>query len=193
MGAWPLAPGDVGTHRAPGLAERWLVWRLRKCRPVTDNDLLALLADCRQRVGVRTALPSGGDGPGPQSGLVWLRPLVVAVADAGDGEARAEQQRYVLLHELAHLRRWTPGSTGCSACFASSTGSIRWCGTRSDVLRRDRELACDELVLTLTQGEGKDAYGQTIIRLLELGMDGANSPALTGIAENKENSKGEST
>jgi len=98
-----------------------------------------------------------------------------------------EQQRYVLLHELAHLRRWDPWINWLLSllCLVHWFNPLVWYAFRR--LRRDRELACDELVLTLTQGEGKDAYGQTIIRLLELGMDATNCPALTGIAENKEN------
>ncbi len=165
----------------------WLVWRLRQCRSVTDADLLALLADCRQRVGLRTALRLVETDLVRSPALYglgrwWLLWPAQVMAKLG-----REQRRYVLLHELVHLRRWDPWINWLLGvlCLIHWFNPLVWYAFRR--LRRDRELACDERVLTLTQGEGKDAYGQTIIRLLELGMDGASCPALTGIAENREN------
>jgi len=185
LGLWLLVTFALAARL--GWQNGWLTWRLRKCRPVTDADLLALLADCRQRMGVHTALRLVETDLVRSPALYgfgrwWLLWPTQVMAKLG-----REQQRYVLLHELAHLRRWDPWVNWLLSmlCLIHWFNPLVWYAFRR--LRKDRELACDELVLTLTQGEGKDAYGQTIIRLLELGMDGASCPALTGIAENREN------
>jgi len=106
LGLWLLVTFALAARS--GWQNGWLVWRLRKCRPVTDAELLALLADCRQRAGVRTALHLVETDLVRSPALYgfgrwWLLWPTQVMAKLG-----REQRRYVLLHELAHLRRWDP-------------------------------------------------------------------------------------
>jgi beta-lactamase regulating signal transducer with metallopeptidase domain len=181
---WLLGVFALGARL--GWQNGWLVWRLRKCRPVTDPDLLALLADCRQRVGVRATLSLVETDLVRSPALYGFGRWQLLWPAQVMAKLGREQRRYVLLHELAHLRRRDPWINWLLSLLrlVHWFNPLVWYAFRR--LRRDRELACDELVLTLTLGEGKVAYGQTIIRLLELGMDAARNPALTGIAENRE-------
>jgi beta-lactamase regulating signal transducer with metallopeptidase domain len=92
--------------------------------------------------------------------------------------------RLILLHELAHLAR--------------RDILINWLITYATVLhwfnpfvwflasrmRADRELACDETVLSLRGGDEKLAYGQTLIQLIEILSPAARTPRqMVGILE----------
>jgi Tol biopolymer transport system component len=97
-----------------------------------------------------------------------------------------EERRYMLLHELAHLKH----RDTCINWLVSLLRVLHWFNPlvwyAFHRVRLDRELACDELVLAITEGKGKDVYGQTIIKLLEQRFGPVRNPALTGIVETKD-------
>jgi hypothetical protein len=92
----------------------------------------------------------------------------------------ADELRHILLHELAHLKRHDVAINW----LASLLQAIHWFNPviwlAMARLRNDRELAADELVLSLTAGEAppRDAYGNTLVKLLQ--TLSAGKPALSG-------------
>src|SRR5690606_27519903 len=99
---------------------------------------------------------------------------------------------HVLLHELAHLKRWDLMTNWLMAVAQA----VHWFNPLVCLalrqMRVERELACDEMVLRATSEGGDDggrAYGETILRLLEGVKSRPSLPALVGIAEEKHSAR----
>jgi uncharacterized GH25 family protein/thiol-disulfide isomerase/thioredoxin len=96
-----------------------------------------------------------------------------------------DELRFVLLHELAHVKRrdilqnWLGTILQIVHWFNPLVWLVfaRW--------RADRELACDALALEMAGEEKKQEYGRTILRLLEASRNVLGTPAMVGILEDK--------
>ena len=97
------------------------------------------------------------------------------------GRFSTKELRFILLHELAHLKRrdilfnWLAAILQIFHWFNPLIwfGFARW--------RGDRELACDALALETAGVEQNKEYGQTILRLLE---NFTHRAAVPGIGRN---------
>lgn len=159
--------------------------RFAKLEPVANTNVPALLQDCRKQLGVRSEL-SLAESPDIATPALYgfLKPkLLLPRGFAGQFSAR--ELRFILLHELAHVKRrdilfnWLAAALQILHWFNPLIwfGFARW--------RADRELACDALALE-TAGAGQNQeYGRTILRLLENFTHRAAVPGLVGILEDK--------
>jgi beta-lactamase regulating signal transducer with metallopeptidase domain len=105
--------------------------------------LLRLLCE-RLRVGRRVTLLQSADDLMPVTwGWWWPVILLPAEADAWS----AERRRVVLLHELAHVKRWDCLTQMMArvACAVYWFNPLVWVGARRMCIERER--ACDDLVL----------------------------------------------
>ncbi|UCG46473.1 MAG: hypothetical protein JSU94_13320, partial [Phycisphaerales bacterium] len=97
----------------------------------------------------------------------------------------SEQLRHVFLHELAHLRHMDILTSN----LASLLQILHWFNPLLWVafyrMRTDRELACDELVLSKAAADESKKYGRTIISLVEQFGRGSYLPMTVGIMENR--------
>ena len=159
--------------------------RFAKLEPITDSGLLALMRECRERLGVRSGL-SLSESPDIATPALYgfLKPKLLLPCGF-IGRFSAKELRFILLHELAHVKRrdilfnWLAAILQILHWFNPLIwfGFTRW--------RADRELACDALALE-TAGAGQNQeYGQTILRLLENFTHRAAVPGLVGILEDK--------
>jgi beta-lactamase regulating signal transducer with metallopeptidase domain/protocatechuate 3,4-dioxygenase beta subunit len=159
--------------------------RFAKLAPVTDAGLLALLRECRAALGV------GGDlGLAECPALAtpalygFWRPRLLLPAGF-TGRFFAQEQRFIFLHELAHVRRrdilfnWLATLLQIPHWFNPLIwyGFARW--------RADRELACDALALEAAGAGHNQEYGRTILRLVDQFTPQAAVPGLVGILEDK--------
>jgi hypothetical protein len=144
------------------------IWRMvRRMPPVTDPEILALLDDCRQQMGVRSPVTVMAteriNGPA-LFGVLRTRLLLPSRALA---EMNPKELRYVMLHELAHLRRHDI----LVSILTSTLQVLHWFNPLVSYglqrMRSDRELACDGLALSKLGPLEASAYGHTVIRLLE--------------------------
>ena len=131
-------------HMLAGMCGVWLVSRRAEeltsdvaLRELDDaRDLLALERDVRLLKSDRVAVP-----------VVWgiFKPVLLLPADVE--EWPAERLRVVLLHELAHLKRWD----GLSLILTRAAVSLFWFHPLAWSLERagrsECERACDDLVL----------------------------------------------
>ena len=159
--------------------------RFAKLKPVTDSSLPALLRDCRERLGIRSDL-SLSESPDIATPALYgfLKPKLLLPCGF-IGRFSAKELQFILLHELAHVKRrdillnWLAAILQILHWFNPLIwfGFARW--------RADRELACDALALE-TAGAGQNQeYGRTILRLLENFTHRAAVPGLVGILEDK--------
>jgi beta-lactamase regulating signal transducer with metallopeptidase domain len=162
-----------------------LAWRCAKLRPLTEPAAVAVLEDCRARLAMRAQLvmvESGEVGSPALHGLFRPRLLLPKGFTA---KFSPDEQRFVFLHELAHLKRrdlwmnWVMALLQAAHWFNPLVwlAFARW--------RGDRELACDTMVLEAAGAEQNKEYGQTILRLLENFTRPLPTPGLVGILEDK--------
>jgi beta-lactamase regulating signal transducer with metallopeptidase domain len=150
------------------LARRNLKRRLSGANAVKDPDVLAVLADCCALMGVRrpvelfeTAAVTGPALSGIRRPRVLLPPGLCTCL-------HREQLRFVLLHEMAHLRRhdvlveWLIALLTAVHWFNPAVWLAAYC------YRADREMSRDEMVLRATDGQDRHRYGHALLHLIEI-------------------------
>jgi len=164
-------------------------WRfgrtIRRERPVTDQNVLNLLEDCKQEMGVLTPLTLVETAAVASPSLFgFVRPRLLLPAGLTRNFSLAEL-RYVFLHELSHVRRGDilAGWLMTVPLIIHWFNPLVWFAWNR--MRLDRELACDALALSRTREGENRHYGETIIKLLEGFSRPAMAPGLVGILENQ--------
>ena len=143
-----------------------VVRRLRsRCQPAPERwtrRLAQLVATTRTSAPV--ALFVGEHVRGPML-VGWLRPAILVPAAALHGLSPAQLET-VLLHELAHLRRFDPLLRTLQTMVETLLyyhPAVWW---MSRVVREERERCCDDLVVE--QVEDRSVYARALLRLQEL-------------------------
>ncbi len=139
----------------------------RAWRPMDDGPLRILLDECRLRMGVRRTvrLFVTPDDIGPAVAGI-LRPCLVLPASV-IGRLSRESMRHVLLHELAHVRRFDVAVHWLTV----AARAIHWFNPVAWLvaarMQTERELACDTAVLGEIGREQRASYGQTLLKLAD--------------------------
>jgi beta-lactamase regulating signal transducer with metallopeptidase domain/dipeptidyl aminopeptidase/acylaminoacyl peptidase len=180
---WLLGALALGAYVAAGNLKLWRATSIEP--PSTDKDMLELLEECRARMGLRTivALVASEKVNTPVL-LGFIQPRLLMPKNIVK-QLGHEELRYVFLHELAHVKRHDIALAWLTALLQVLHwfNPLVWLAFHR--MRADRELACDALVLTRTQGEGTKDYGRAIVSLLERFSFPPPLPGLAGILENK--------
>lgn len=159
--------------------------RLAGARRIERPDVLRLFEQCRQEIGLRRRVPLHESDwvPAPMVIGLW-RCRVVMPAGLVDQLPHSDL-RHIFLHEMAHLRRRDiPVATAMSSLLLLHWfNPLLWLAHYR--LRVDRELACDAFVLRRNGGITPQAYGRTVIHLLEQCQRPAVFPNAAGILESK--------
>lgn len=151
----------------------------RLLRDRRSVDLGPLLDECRDalrlRRAVRVAVTHAVATPSLHG---FLRPTLLLPHGFLETFTR-EQLRYVVLHELAHLRR----ADVLVSWIVTAASALHWFNPLVRLaaarLAEERELACDALALEALRAEERPAYGGTVLELVERG--GPLVPALVGM------------
>ncbi|MGB7159469.1 MAG: M56 family metallopeptidase [Tepidisphaeraceae bacterium] len=149
------------------VAHAWLARRIRRSSPV-ESHILALLDNCRREMGARNDVRVvATDAVGGPALFGFLRPRLL-VPPAMLREMSPDDLRFVFLHELAHLKR-RDTLTNIALTLAQA---MHWFNPAAwfalSRCRAERELACDAMVLDVTDSPGAQAsYGHTMLRLAE--------------------------
>ena len=160
--------------------------RLRRDATPVASSIQEQYAHCRSLLGVRqsvvlceTSLVRSPALYGfPQARLLLPRGLAEAFS--------ADELRYVLLHELAHVKRRDLAMNWLMALLQALHWFNPCLWLAFARMRLDRELACDALALSCARDDETTRYGETIIRLLEGMARGAAMPGLVGVLESRD-------
>ena len=163
------------------LRTRTLRRRLRDRRPVTAPEVLALVDACRAEVGVRRRVSVDETAAVATPSLHgWIRPALLLPAGFLDTFSR-QQLRFVLLHELAHLRR----SDVLVHWLTTIAQALHWFNPLVHLaaarLAEERELACDALALERLRSDERSAYGGTVLEVLDRLRQPPAVPGLVGM------------
>jgi Zn-dependent protease with chaperone function len=176
--AWHLAGLELSGSWAPELFVGWaliatlLLLRLgsslahvrhlrRQSSPLSRPDLLGVLEQNSFGRNVQLLVSEGVRVP---TALGFFRPAVVIPAWALN-DLSPDELKVVLLHELAHLRRWDDW-TNLAQKFLKALfffhPAVWWIDSR---LSLEREMACDDLVLAQTSNAR--SYAASLISVAE--------------------------
>jgi beta-lactamase regulating signal transducer with metallopeptidase domain len=164
---------------------RW-TRRLAKASTVPHEVIQQLVAACCHEMGVRPVHLVQLPGSISPSIAGLFRPTIILPDDCGYRFSR-EELRWVILHELAHLRRWDLPVQFISQVLQA----IHWFNPLVWIafacLRHDRELACDAHVLDRQAQNTSLDYGHTLIKVAETYPHPALAPGFLGISEEQSN------
>jgi beta-lactamase regulating signal transducer with metallopeptidase domain len=167
------------------VTSRALTRSLARATPLSDRAMMDVLRDCCDQMGISRAplvLESETVRTPALHGLA--RPRLLLPVEFSRTYS-ADEQRFVFLHELAHLRRrdlplnWLMTGVQIVHWFNPLVwfGFARW--------RIDREIACDAAALEAAGSDSNHAYGRTMLRLLENVSLVRPPPGLVGILEDR--------
>ncbi len=183
LSAWVIGVAGLGGYVLA--CSTRLARMSRRLRVINDEQVLATLDDAAERMGVRRRL-TVVENPDLASPALFgfLRPRLMLPKGFLTQFSRQEL-RFVFLHEMAHLRRHDLALNGVVTLLQVLhwfnplvwLGFARW--------RADRELACDALALEAAGDDQQQAYGRTILHLLENFTHRTSVPGLVGVLEDK--------
>jgi bla regulator protein BlaR1 len=159
--------------------------RLLRLTKVADPVVLALLETCQIEMDVswKISLLETDEDRSPAIFGLWRPQLILPKRLLN--ELSQEELRFVLLHELGHVRRQDLFVNCVLICLQAFHwfNPVIWLACRR--MRSDQELACDALVLSRLKVHENLSYGETIVKLLESLTTHRSAPAALGILENK--------
>ncbi|MGA2497823.1 MAG: M56 family metallopeptidase [Tepidisphaeraceae bacterium] len=186
---WPILLAGAWAGVAAGLmlaaivSYRRLLRRLRRGQTPTDAAVLRLVVDCAREMRVRTpAIVESALVDGPALAGI-IRPTIVMPLGLA-GRLSPRQWRHVILHELAHLKRhdrwidWGILALVCLHWFNPLAWLAAW------RFRTEREVLRDAMVLNHGREQEREAYGRTLVDLIEtLARPAARAGAVGMLAE----------
>ncbi|MBN1362285.1 MAG: PD40 domain-containing protein [Sedimentisphaerales bacterium] len=157
---------------------------VRSERPVTDQQVLDLLEDCKLQMRVRTLVGVVvTDKVATPALFGFVRPRILLPQGLIE-TLDLDELHDVFLHELAHLKRrdiylaWLV----CLLQLVHWFNPLMWYAFRR--MRADQEIAADALALASAGAGESHRYGRTIVKLLERFSRPQYLPSLAGILEN---------
>ncbi len=161
----------------------WLA--VKHKRPITDQNILELLEDCKTQMGVQTILAVVVSDRIKSPALFgFVRPRLLLPKGMLETYS-LEELRYVFMHELAHIRQrdiyfgWLMSLVQIMHWF----NPLMWIAFHR--MRIDRELACDRLAISVLGPDEPPRYGRTIVNLVESFSQVSYVPSVAGILEDK--------
>ncbi|PGZ62279.1 methicillin resistance protein [Bacillus cereus] len=165
------------------ITNRRLYSYIKKQPDITDEQVVTVFNRCKQTMKINKAvsLRLAGKISSPTV-FSFFRPKVL-LSKKHMKVLNEQQLRYVVYHELAHIKRndvavnWIMYSLILLNWFNPILWYAYFC------MREDQELACDAYALTFIDEEEQIAYGHTIITLLE--HYSYQAPSLANLSRNK--------
>ena len=152
-------------------------WFVNRLPATTESSLASIVHTLSQRIGLHRPVRIVVDHQIKIPAVYGLFRPTLLLPTGLETLLSAEQLEWVLLHELAHLRRWdlpiVALQRGISMLYCFNPAV--WIANR--IIHSLREYACDDLAVTLAQGTSIDS-SEALLRILKQASQG--SPVLNG-------------
>ncbi len=149
----------VALVRRQRRVERFLVETSEPANP----DLRTLLADCRAAVGIRREVQLRTSDELPSPATTGLRRPAVFLPLGEADRLSPQQLRFVLLHELTHVRRADVVVEGLLRCLRAAFFFHPAAWLTVPLVHRWRELACDEAALARSGSTDRAQSAQALL------------------------------
>jgi len=163
--------------------------RIHKAEDLSDPELVNILNGCKKRLGIQQniQLVSMKNITSPfWYGIVKPKIILPALLLIPMDNDKIE---HIFMHELVHYKQ----KDVPLAIVATLLQILHWFNPFIWMaffkMRADRELACDELVLTSIGKDKNKQYGRTLISLIESASQRGLLPVAVGLADTKFNMK----
>ncbi len=159
--------------------------RIRKCPRIKDQHVLSIMDDCKKLMNLPKDINLvEADFVHTPCVFKFTKPFII-IPEKFLEECNLINLKYVLLHELAHIKR-KDIFVNYLVSFLSIIywfNPLIWYGFHK--MREDREICSDSLALSVLREEEVISYGYTIIKLAEISLKVPYLPAVAGIINNK--------
>lgn len=150
------------------MGSQWVLGRWVARQAVAPDVRLKSLFDaCCERMGLERRVGLV-ELPSITTAAVWgwLRPVVLVPANLRETHT-TDEIRGILLHELAHVKRWDVlwSWVGLAACALHWFNPLAWLALRR--FHADRELDCDRMALANLTKPQRSAYAPALLKTLE--------------------------
>jgi bla regulator protein BlaR1 len=155
--------------------------RLRSTCAAVGQQTLNLFEECRSTMSVSSRPDLLETDLVESPALYGLFRLRLLLPPKLPERFTPDELRHIFLHELSHVRRRDMEVQWLMTCLQIIHwfNPVLWFGFRR--MAADRELACDELALSIAGEDKGAAYGATIVKLLEVSATSSPLPGLVGI------------
>lgn len=163
------------------IGQRQVRQLIHRSTPMNETTLNQMLAECRERVGVRASIRihQSAEVETPLLVGAW-QPVILLPPEIQQNLTHAELET-VLIHELQHVRRLDVLSSVLQAVLKALYFFHPGVWLADRWLRRLREEACDEATVGLLEGNRRN-YGSAILKLAERTLRPA-PPMTIGVVE----------
>jgi hypothetical protein len=166
------------------LLRSFRLWRtVKRERPITNEEILDLLEDCKMEMGIQTIVGVVVSDRVKSPALFgFIRPRLL-LPEGMIERHELEELRYIFIHELGHLRQRDIYLSWLMTLFQVVYwfNPLMWFAIRR--IRLEREFACDGLALSTLNADEPPRYGHAIVNLLEKFSQVSYVPSVAGIVE----------
>ena len=153
-----------------GMLAAWLpkLWKAPEFSGWRENALEKCVERLQRRVGLRQPVTLRFSGSIAEPVLFGFRKAIVVLPTGLAGKLSSRELESVILHELAHAKRrdnWTAAFAHVVTCIFWFYPFLWWIERR---LHRERELACDEMVVRYGAAPGDYMAGILKVCRLQL-------------------------
>lgn len=155
---------------------------LRTGRPIETPRLSSLFHETKQLLGVKRNVQFVASGRIPGPAVVGFYKPAVVISPNLLVKLKKEQLQFILAHEFAHIRRWDVAVNWVMHIILVLHwfNPLLWLAVHK--ARQDQEMACDACALNRLSPQQNNAYGQTIIHVLEHFSSNHRQPGLAGLS-----------
>lgn len=155
------------------VAECTLLRFANRALPLDSRIWKAVLAEHAERLGIRGPLRLATH-PAVVGGATFAVRRPIIVLDPAARAGASDRWRAVLAHELAHVRRRDPLASLAADLARALFWFLPWVWGAARGMRIERELACDDLVVSL--GARPSSYGAVLLDLFRCQQAAAAGP-----------------
>ncbi|MBX4150767.1 M56 family metallopeptidase [Paenibacillus lautus] len=155
---------------------------LRTGRKIDTPFLLAVFHETKQQLGVKQTVQFVASERIPGPAVVGFNKPAIVISPSLLITLQKDQLQYILAHEFAHIQRrdvavnWLMHIILIIHWF----NPLLWLAVHK--ARQDQEMACDAFALNRMSPQQNNAYGQTIIHVLDHFSGNQRQPGLAGLS-----------
>lgn len=154
-------------------------------KPIKNKEIEALFQECKRELNINRSLVLGQSSHVNVPIVFGLLKTYIILPEEVINKLSLEDMRYIILHELNHYKKkdiWI----NYAMCFYKVVYWFNPCVHWAfNIMKTDREIACDTEVLNLLDESNYIDYGRTIINFIEILSESRSLAMVTSMGGSK--------